>query len=141
MKFRRPAQDSLEINLTPLIDCLLFLIIFFMLSTTFLRPSKLQISLPEAKGEAAAASAAHSVEVDISATGNYAVNGQVLASKQATSLRSAIEKASEGSRDVPFIISADGNTPHQAVVTVMDVAGQMGFQSLSISTRQADEPK
>ncbi len=139
MKFRRPAQDPLEINLTPLIDCLLFLIIFFMLTTTFTKASKLQISLPEAKGDAAAAAPGHNIEVTVSAAGDYAVNGQLLASKQATSLRSAIEKASAGSRDIPFMISADGNTPHQAVVTVMDVAGQMGFQSLSISTRQPDE--
>ncbi|MDI1302729.1 MAG: biopolymer transporter ExbD [bacterium] len=138
MKFRRPAPDPLEINLTPLIDCLLFLIIFFMLSTTFTKASKLQISLPEAKGDVAPASA-HNIEVSVSASGVYAVNGQVLASKQATSLRSAIEKASEGRRDVPFMISADGNTPHQAVVTVMDVAGQMGFQGLSISTRQPED--
>lgn len=135
MKFRRPVEDPLEINLTPLIDCLLFLIIFFMLSTTFLKPSKLQISLPEAKAEATGAPP-RSVEVAVSASGDYAVNGQLLASKQSTSLRSAIEKASQGSRDVPFVISADGNAPHQAVVTVMDAAGQMGFQSLSIATRQ-----
>jgi biopolymer transport protein ExbD len=138
VKFRRSEPDSLEINLTPLIDCLLFLIIFFMLSTTFTKPSKLQISLPEAKGEVAAASA-RNIEVSVSASGGYAVNGQVLASKQATSLRSAIERASAGSRDVPFMISADSNTPHQAVVTVMDVAGQMGFQGLSISTRQSED--
>ncbi len=138
MKFRRPAQDSLEINLTPLIDCLLFLIIFFLLSTTFLRPSKLQISLPEASGDTSTPVPARSIEVAVSAAGNYAVNGQVLASTQPTSLRSAIEKASAGERELPFMISADSNTPHQAVVTVMDVAGQMGFQSLSISTRQSD---
>jgi biopolymer transport protein ExbD len=138
VKFRRPAQDALEINLTPLIDCLLFLIVFFLLTTTFLRPSKLQISLPEAKGDTSAV-AARNIEVAVSSTGNYAVNGQVLASTQPTSLRSAIEKASEGSRDLPFIISADSNTPHQAVVTVMDVAGQMGFESLSISTRQSEK--
>lgn len=136
MKFRRPAQDSLEINLTPLIDCLLFLIVFFLLTTTFLRPSKLQISLPEAGGDSSPVSA-RNIEVAVSASGNYAVNGQVLATTQPTSLRSAIEKASGGSRELPFIISADSNTPHQAVVTVMDVAGQMGFESLSISTRQS----
>lgn len=141
MKFRRPVQDPLEINLTPLIDCLLFLVIFFMLSTTFLRPSKLQVNLPEAGGEAAANTSTQTVEVSISSSGSYAVNGQVLASRQATSLRSAIEKASQGNHQAPFLISADGNTPHQAVVTVMDVAGQMGFQSLSIATRQPDEGK
>lgn len=138
MKFRRSAPDPLEINLTPLIDCLLFLIIFFMVSTTFTKASKLQISLPEAKGDATPAQP-NNIEVSVSASGNYAVNGLVLASKQATSLRSAIEKASAGSRDIPFMISADGNTPHQAVVTVMDVAGQMGFQGLSISTRQPED--
>lgn len=141
MKFRRPAEDTLEINLTPLIDCLLFLIIFFMLSTTFLKPSKLQVSLPESAAQPAASGASRNIEVSISANGSYAVNGQVLASRQATSLRSAIELASAGHHDIPFIISADGNAPHQAVVTVMDVAGQMGFQGLSISTRQPEGAK
>lgn len=138
MKFRRASEDSLDLNLVPLIDCLLFLIVFFMLTTSFTKASQLQISLPEAKGEAAAQTPPRSIEVAVSANGDFAVNGQLLASRQATSLRSAIEKASEGSRDIPFLISADGNTPHQSVVTVMDVAGQMGFQSLSISTRQPD---
>jgi biopolymer transport protein ExbD len=141
VKFRRATEDHLEINLTPLIDCLLFLIIFFMLSTTFLKPSKLQISLPEAKAEAAGVTSSHTIEVAVSASGDFAVNGQVLASKQPGSLRSAIEKASEGKRDLPFIIAADGNAPHQAVVTVMDAAGQMGFESLSISTRQSEPAK
>ncbi len=138
MKFRRSAPDSLEINLTPLIDCLLFLIIFFMLSTTFTKASKLQIALPEAQGESAGPMQSVSIEVSVSAGGEYAVNGQLLASKQATSLRSAIEKVSEGNYKLPFMIAADGNAPHQAVVTVMDVAGQMGFQNLSISTRQPE---
>lgn len=138
MKFRRAPDDTLDLNLVPLIDCLLFLIVFFMLTTTFTKAGKLQISLPEAKA-VAAAQVPQSIEVSVSATGDFAVNGEVLASKQATSLRSAIEKASEGSRELPFLISADGNTPHQAVVTVMDVAGQMGFQSLSISTRQPED--
>lgn len=138
MKFRRASEDTLDLNLVPLIDCLLFLIVFFMLTTTFTKAGKLQISLPEAKA-VAAAQVPQSIEVSVSATGDFAVNGEVLASKQATSLRSAIEKASEGSRELPFLISADGNTPHQAVVTVMDVAGQMGFQSLSISTRQPED--
>lgn len=139
MKFRRHVEDKLELNLTPLIDCLLFLIVFFLLSTTFTRSSKLQIALPEAKGEAAAPMPSNSIEVSVGASGEYAVNGMVLASKQATSLRSAIEKASEGKHDLPFMISADGNAPHQTVVTVMDVAGQMGFQNLSISTRQPEQ--
>lgn len=137
MKFRRATEDSLDLNLVPLIDCLLFLIVFFMLTTTFTKAGKLQVSLPEAKA-VTGTELPHTIEVSVSANGEYAVNGEVLTSKQATSLRSAIEKVSEGNRELPFIIAADGNTPHQAVVTVMDVAGQMGFQGLSISTRQPE---
>jgi len=140
VKFRRRAKsDHLEMNLTPLIDCLLFLIIFFMMTTTFTKATKLQIKLPQAKAEAQTPSTAKTVEVEISAGGDYAVNGQQLLNKQPASLRSSIEKVAEGHRDISFIIAADGQTPHQAVVTVMDVAGQMGFESLSISTRMGSD--
>lgn len=139
MKFRRPAPEPLEINLTPLIDCLLFLLIFFMLSTSFTKASKLKLALPEAKGEATAPVQVQTIEVSVSRAGEYAVNGEVLLNRQANSLRSVIEKVSAGKRDANFVISADGNAPHQSVVTVMDVAGQMGFANLSISTRLPEQ--
>ena len=139
MKFRRPREDLLEINLTPLIDCLLFLIIFLMISTTFNKASKLQIVLPEAHGEAARPNRAKAIEVAVSQAGLYTINGQELAAKDARHLQSAIEKASGGRRDMPFVIAADGKASHQAVVTVMDVAGQMGFVNLNISTRISSE--
>ena len=130
-----------EINLTPLIDCLLFLIIFLMISTTFNKASKLQIVLPEAKGDAAKPSKAKAIEIGVSAGGIYTINGQELVAKEAKQLQSAIEKASDGKRDIPFIIAADGKASHQSVITVMDVAGQMGFVNLSISTRLSNESK
>lgn len=140
MKFRRRARnEQLEMNLTPLIDCLLFLIIFFMMTTTFTKATHLQIKLPQANAEAQTPAGAKSVEVEISAGGDYAVNGQELLNKQPVSLRSAIEKVADGHRDIAFIIAADGQTPHQSVVTVMDVAGQMGFENLSISTRMGGD--
>jgi biopolymer transport protein ExbD len=135
VKFRRPVEDELKLNLVPLIDCLLFLIIFFMMTTTFTKASKLQIKLPEASAQPQAAAPGKTVEVEISAAGDYAVNGQALISKQPDALRLAIDQASQGRRDVGFVIAADGQTPHQAVVTVMDVAGKLGFESLSISTQ------
>ncbi len=141
MKFRRPREDSLEINLTPLIDCLLFLIIFLMISTTFNKSGKVQIVLPEAKGEPARTTAGRTIEIGVSQAGNYTVNGQELAVKNAAQLQSAIEKISNGRRDMPFVIAADGKAPHQSVVTVMDVAGQMGFVNLNISTRISSEPR
>lgn len=141
MKFRRPREDSLEINLTPLIDCLLFLIIFLMISTTFNKSGKVQIVLPEAKGEPARTTGGRTIEIGVSHSGNYTVNGQELAVKNAVQLQSAIEKISNGRRDLPFVIAADGKAPHQSVVTVMDVAGQMGFVNLNISTRISSEPR
>lgn len=141
MKFRRPREDSLEINLTPLIDCLLFLIIFLMITTTFNKSGKVQIVLPEAKGEPARTTGGRTIEIGVSQTGSYTVNGQELAIKNAVQLQSAIEKISNGRRDLPFVIAADGKAPHQSVVTVMDVAGQMGFVNLNISTRISSEPR
>lgn len=140
MKFRRrQVEDTLELNLTPLIDCMLFIIIFLMMTTTFVKSGKLQISLPEATGDAQMATAAQAIEVSVSASGDYAVNGQALVSQQATALRSAIELLSEGKRNQTFIIAADSTATHQSVVTVMDIAGQMGFTNLSISTRQPEQ--
>ena len=137
MKLRRPSQEPLELNLTPLIDCLLFLIIFFMLSTTFAKTGKLQIQLPQADAAGASKPVVKALEVAIDSRGHYAINGQVLASAKAEDLRAAIEAVAGTQRDQPFVISADGQAPHQAVVTVMDVAGQLGFRSLGIGTRDA----
>lgn len=140
MKFRRPAQDPLELNLTPLIDCLLFLIVFFMLSTTFSKTSKLQIQLPKADASVAAGKA-RALEVSVDARGQYAVNGKLVSGKDAAALREAIVAVTAGKRDLPFIISADGTAPHQSVVTVMDIAGQLGFRNLGIGTRDAPSAK
>lgn len=141
MKLRRPSQEPLELNLTPLIDCLLFLIIFFMLSTTFAKTGKLQIQLPQADADAVASKpVGKALEVAVDSRGHYAINGQVLASAKAEDLRAAIESAAGTQRDQAFVISADGQAPHQAVVTVMDVAGQLGFRSLGIGTRDAKPP-
>ena len=139
MKFKRPAQDPLEINLLPLIDCLLFLIVFFLLTTTFAKTGKLQVQLPQADGTAAAAQA-KPLEVAVDARGHYAVNGQVLAAATPEALRAAIVAAAGDSRDQQFVISADGKAPHQSVVTAMDLAGQLGFRNLGIGTQNASTP-
>jgi len=139
VKLRRPTQDPLELNLTPMIDCLLFLIIFFMLSTTFAKTGKLQIQLPQAD-VGASKPVTKALEVAIDSRGHYAINGQPLASTKAEDIRQAIESAAGNQRDQPFVISADGQAPHQAVVTVMDIAGQLGFRSLGIGARDANPP-
>jgi biopolymer transport protein ExbD len=135
VKLRRPQPDQLELNLAPLIDCLLFIVIFFLLSTTFAKTGKLQIQLPEADAQESV-TPSKAIEVAIDAGGQFAVNGQVLNSS--ADLSSAILAAAGEDRSLPFIITADGKAPHQAVVTAMNLAGQLGFRNLGIGTQSLD---
>lgn len=137
MKFPRQPVEPAEINLTPLIDVVFLLLIFFVVSTTFTSKRELTLELPEATAEAAV-EATVQVEIEISADGEYAVNAQRLVNRSGDTLRKALADASRGNTKLPLIINADANTPHQAVVTAMDVAGQMGFTHLRIATRQPE---
>jgi len=137
VKFQRQQSDEININLTPLIDVVFLLLIFFMVSTTFTRETQLEVDLPQADNSAEM-NAERPVEVVITAEGEYRVNGEGLVNSQARTLRMALSKVSEGRLDSPLIISADARTPHQAVVTAMDVAGALGFSKLSITTRQSE---
>ncbi|WP_432473295.1 ExbD/TolR family protein [Amphritea sp. HPY] len=135
MKFRQKQPEEVNVNLTPLIDVVFLLLIFFMVSTTFTKETHLQIDLPEAEGEVVDAQV-EVVEVVINVEGGYSVNGNGLINNQPETLRRAIVDQAGDNRKLPFIISADADTPHQAVVTVMDVAGRLGFASLSITTQK-----
>lgn len=139
MKFRRQARNEDSVNLTPLIDVVFLLLIFFMVSTTFTKETHLQIDLPEATGEAQPQNNKQ-IEILINSEGGFAVNGESVINKQISTLKLAIEKVSEGNTDLPMVITADANTPYQAVVTAMDAAGQLGFVNLSMTTKnpQAD---
>ena len=138
MKFRRPMQDPLEINLTPLIDCLLFLLIFFMLSTSFTKASRLHLALPQAKGDLQSPVQGQQIEVTVSRGGHYTVNGVAVHGTDETDLQAAINQASGGNRKMDFVIAADGASANQSVVTVMDAAGRLGFVNVSMSTRSPD---
>ncbi|KEA61995.1 Biopolymer transport protein ExbD/TolR [Marinobacterium lacunae] len=134
MRFQRQRREEVSVNLTPLIDVVFLLLIFFMVSTTFTKETHLEVDLPEASA-AQAQSDVQSVDVVINAEGNYSVNGQPLVNTQAVTLKRAIQKIAGDDRSLPFVITADGSTSHQSVVTAMDVAGQLGFSKLSITTR------
>lgn len=137
MKFQRHQTDEINVNLTPLIDVVFLLLIFFMVSTTFTRETQLEVDLPQADNTAEV-SAQRPVEVVITAEGEYRVNGQGLVNAQARTLRMALAKAAADNFELPLTISADARTPHQAVVTAMDVAGGLGFTKLSITTRESE---
>ncbi len=139
MKFRRQRLDDVNINLTPLIDVVFLLLIFFMVSTTFTRETQLSIDLPEAQGQAKAASD-RQIEILIDEAGQYRVNGQGLVDNRVRTLQAAIYKISAGDTTLPMIITADAQAAHQFVVRAMDAAGQMGFVHLSITTRQPAAP-
>ena len=136
MKFKRQHKEELNLNLTPLIDIVFLLLIFFMVTTTFTKENHLAIQLPEAQGEVVDAPD-KLVEVIIDKNGQYSVNGQRLVSAKLITLKQAIEKVSQGDRALPFVITADALTPHESVVRAMDAAGQLGFSRLSITSKQA----
>ena len=135
MNFRRHRREEVTVNLTPLIDVVFLLLIFFMVSTTFTRETQLSIDLPEAQGEVSE-TAEEQIEILIDESGHYRVNGQGLVDGRMRTLQAAIYKISAGDTTMPMIITADAQAAHQDVVRAMDAAGQMGFVHLSITTRQ-----
>ena len=134
MQFKRQVKAEESVNLTPLIDVVFLLLIFFMVSTTFTKEAHLKVMLPEANGEQQAAPASL-IEVVVDAGGGYSINGKPLINQNKDTLRAAIEAQSLGDNSLPFFITGDANASYQAVVTVMDLAGQMGFANLSMTTK------
>ncbi|HEN8798601.1 biopolymer transporter ExbD [Pseudomonas sp. CM25] len=139
MKFRRNRQrENVDINLASLIDVVFVLLLFFVVTTTFTRETQLRVELPEAaSAEPAPAEQGKLVEITISAEGVYSVNNHLLPKSDLATLSEAIERESGGDNKLPLAISADGKTPHQAVVTAMDAAGKLGFSQLRMTTVEA----
>lgn len=138
MEFRRQIRTEDGINLTPLIDVVFLLLIFFMVSTTFTKETHLAVDLPEASAAAEVVSNA-GIDIVISASGDYTINGQTVINQQAQTLYRALEKVAAGDMKQPLVITADANASHQAVVRAMDVAGQLGFAQLRITTKEPTE--
>jgi len=139
LKFRRQRREDVGINLTPLIDVVFLLLIFFMVSTTFNRETQLSIDLPEASG-LPSITEEKQIEILVDESGAYRVNGRAVLDSRLRTLQAAIYKESAGDTTLPMIITADADAAHQAVVRAMDAAGQMGFVHLSITTRQPASP-
>ncbi|MDG4548872.1 MAG: biopolymer transporter ExbD [Candidatus Contendobacter sp.] len=136
MNLRPQRREEPDLNLVPMIDIVLVLLIFFMIATSLRHESKLEIRLPESASQPLPGNLAQ-LEIDIDAGGRYAVNGQTLGIADApAALKAALHAAAQG-RELPLIVRADGRTPHQAVVTVLDIAGQLGLKQLAIGTVNA----
>lgn len=136
MKFKRQRSQQIGMDLTPLIDVVFLLLIFFMVSTTFTRESHLQVELPQASGNPAAPTEAEQIDVVISADGQYLLNDKPLVNNRRETLERGIRELVDADLSLPFIITADARTPHEFVVRAMDAAGRLGFAKLSITTER-----
>lgn len=134
MRLQNHAKEEPNVDLTSLIDVVFLLLIFFMVSTTFERESVLKVDLPEASAVADREELPDSMELVIDGEGRMFLNDQRLLDSNANTIRAAMEQLAGENRDLPLILRADRLTPHHFVVTVMDVAAQMGFINLSIAT-------
>lgn len=131
MRLRRRGGEAPDVSLTPLIDVVFLLLIFFMLTATFDRQNRIDVDLPVA-GAASATTDAERVVVTVGADGAYALAGRSLPSGAlTTALRRALGEAADKGR---LLIRADGRAPHQAVVTVMDAAARVGVGHIAIAT-------
>jgi biopolymer transport protein ExbD len=134
MKLQSRSRDEPEINVISLVDVLLVLVLFFMVSTSFLRDTELSITLPEATADKPSPTQDDTLEITVTQAGGYLVNGRELVNSERRTLRAAIERLAGDRRDLPVFIRADAAATHQSVVTAMDVAGQLGFVKLNIAT-------
>ena len=139
MKFKRRIPEEPSINLTPLIDVVFLLLIFFMVTTTFNKETRLQVDLPKAQTETKISESAR-LEIVIPREGLISLNGQTLVNGRIETLLRGLELESEGNLDMPVIIIADSEATHQSVVFAMDAIGQAGFDRLSIATQNPEQP-
>jgi len=140
MRFQRKKRQSVDITLISMIDVLFVLLLFFMVSTTFNRNTEVKIKLPEANG-AEAGSHPKMITLSIDANGAYTLTGEdntvhPLTDSNIETLKQALRNLSANKTDTPFIINADGKTPHQAVITALEAASNEGFTQITFAAQK-----
>jgi biopolymer transport protein ExbD len=139
MRIGNRREDDFEINVISLIDVLLTLLMFFVLSTTFIQHSRMQVTLPKASAEARDATD-NALTVVVDRDGHYAVGSDEVMGEGIDPLKEAIARVAGDNHDRQVILRADAMTPHQNVVRAMDALGQLGFSRLSIATTPTEVP-
>ena len=137
MQTRRPKEDH-EINLISLIDVALLLVIFFMLSSTFMQEGRIKIELPQASLTPTGKQKTDPIVVSVTQSGSYRVNDRELINSSTDTLRAAILEVAGADRNKPVTVRADGRATHQSVISAMDVLGKLGFVRINIAT--VEEP-
>ena len=139
MQSRKGKEDP-EINLIPLIDVSLLLVIFFMLSSTFMQESRLKIELPQASLAPTGKQKTDPIVVAVTQSGSYRVNDRELINSSTDTLRAAILEVAGADRNKPVTVRADGRATHQSVISAMDVHGKLGFVRINIATVEESPP-
>lgn len=138
MNLRPRRSEPPRVDITPLIDVVFLMLIFFMVSTTFDKQTQLKVELPSATANEASEETPQKLEITIDAKGNFYVNQQELVKHDAETLRRTIEKKADGRTDLPIEVSGDRNAPLQSMMTVLDVAAQLDMVHLSFVARQSE---
>lgn len=134
MNLRPRPHEEPELNLISLVDVVLLLLIFFMVSTTFVDEARIRLQLPQASSKPAPDQQQDPIEVAVTASGEYRVNGQTLINTSPATLSAAVSRLAGETREIPVTIRADARATHQSVVTAMDVLGRLGFRAIRIAT-------
>jgi biopolymer transport protein ExbD len=137
LNLRRSRSDEPDVNLTPLIDVVFILLLFFMVSTTFQRESEINIELPEASAEPVE-EREETLEIVIDAEGHYFIDEQQVVNTELETLKQAIEKFRGERSEIPVVIRADRQTPYESVVRAMDATAQLGLLQMSLATSQPE---
>jgi biopolymer transport protein ExbD len=138
MKFKPRRSEEPEVNLISLIDVVLMLVVFFMLSSTFLEEGRLSIKLPQATRVPLDSARPQGIVVSVEREGRYRVNNRELLNASADTLRAALVKEAGDDRRRRIIVRADAQATHQSVVTALDVLGRLGFNQVSIATIKSE---
>jgi biopolymer transport protein ExbD len=136
----RKSKEDPEINLIPLIDIALLLVIFFMLSSTFMQEGRLKIELPQASLAPTGRQKTDPLVVSVTQAGSYRVNERELVNSSTDTLRAAIVEVAGADRARPVTVRADGRAAHQSVITAKDVLGKLGFVKINIATVEDPQP-
>ena len=139
MAKRRRGRHEANVELTPLIDVVFLLLIFFMVSTTFIRETQLKINLPESSGELQELEPG-TIEIVVDRAGDYAVNDRLLVDSEKSTLMRALREIMDPDQVAPLVvITADALATHQSVIRAMDAAGTVGLVRVSITTQQPED--
>jgi biopolymer transport protein ExbD len=140
VKLTTSKQEAPDVNLTPMIDVVFLLLLFFMVSTSFIRESSLKVDLPEATGEAMVEQI-EPIDIIINSAGIFTINQTELLDNSREAVSEALKTAVGEQTDPHIVISADADTDYQNIVTAMDTAQALGYSRLTLATRQKQSPK